>query len=43
MTDSAAAIVHSVRQRRLNLARRTGQDYNRLLVRYSLEGFLDRV
>jgi predicted nucleotidyltransferase component of viral defense system len=34
---------HSVRQRLLNLARQTGQDYNRLLVRYGLERLLYRL
>ena len=43
MTDNTANIAHSVHQRLLNLARKTGQDFNRLLVRYSLERLLYRL
>jgi hypothetical protein len=43
MTDGNANLAQSVRQRLLNLARKTAQDYNRLLVRYSLERFLYRI
>lgn len=40
MSKSNANAAQSVRQRLLNLARQTGQDYNRLLVRYGLERLL---
>jgi len=40
MSTDDAHIAQSVRQRLLNLAHKTGQDYNRLLVRYSLERLL---
>ncbi len=43
MSNQNANIAQSVRQRLLNLARQTGQDYNRLLVRYSLERILYRL
>lgn len=43
MNADDAHIAQSVRQRLLNLARKTGQDYNRLLVRYSLERLLYRL
>jgi len=43
VSDQKASIAQSVRQRLLNLARQTGQDYNRLLVRYSLERYLYRL
>lgn len=43
MSDQNANVAQSVRQRLLNLARQTGQDYNRLLVRYSLERILYRL
>jgi predicted nucleotidyltransferase component of viral defense system len=43
VSDQDANIAQSVRQRLLNLARQTGQDYNRLLVRYSLERILYRL
>jgi predicted nucleotidyltransferase component of viral defense system len=37
------SVAQSIRQRLLNLARQTGQDYNRILVRYSLERILYRL
>jgi predicted nucleotidyltransferase component of viral defense system len=43
VSDQNANVAQSVRQRLLNLARQTGQDYNRLLVRYSLERILYRL
>jgi predicted nucleotidyltransferase component of viral defense system len=43
MSIDDAHIAHSVRQRLLNIARETGQDYNRILVRYSLERLLYRL
>ena len=43
MSTDEAHIAQSVRQRLLNLAHKTGQDYNRLLVRYSLERLLYRL
>jgi predicted nucleotidyltransferase component of viral defense system len=43
MSTNDANIAHSVRQRLLNLARKTEQDYNRILVRYSLERLLYRM
>jgi len=43
VSNQDANIAQSVRQRLLNLARQTGQDYNRLLVRYSLERILYRL
>ena len=43
MNDGNAPLAQSIRQRLLNLARKTRQDYNRLLVRYSLERFLYRI
>ena len=43
MTEDTGNRAHSVRQRLLNLARQTAQDYNRLLVRYSLERLLYRL
>lgn len=36
-------VAHSVQQRLLNLARQTGQDYNRLLVRYAIERLIHRL
>ncbi|MCP4375044.1 MAG: nucleotidyl transferase AbiEii/AbiGii toxin family protein [bacterium] len=43
MSTDEANIAQSVRQRLLNLARNTDQDYNRILVRYSLERLLYRM
>lgn len=43
MTDETVNLAQSIRQRLLNLAHKTTQDYNRLLVRYSLERFLYRI
>jgi len=43
VTEDTGNMPHSVRQRLLNLARQTGQDYNRLLVRYGLERLLYRL
>lgn len=43
MNGDKSSIAQSVRQRLLNLARKTGQDYNRLLVRYALERLLYRL
>lgn len=43
MTEGTPNMPHSVRQRLLNMVRQTGQDYNRLLVRYSLERLLYRL
>lgn len=36
-------VAHSVQQRLLNLARQTGQDYNRLLARYAIERLVHRL
>ncbi|MCL2701951.1 MAG: nucleotidyl transferase AbiEii/AbiGii toxin family protein, partial [Phycisphaerae bacterium] len=43
MTNNNANLAQSIRQRLLNMANKTGQDYNRLLVRYSLERLLFRI
>ncbi len=43
MINDSANLAQSVRQRLLNLARQTAQDYNRLLVQYSLERLLFRI
>lgn len=43
MTRGESNLSQSVRQRLLNLSRETGQDYNRLLVRYALERLLYRL
>jgi hypothetical protein len=43
VTNGASNLSQSVRRRLLNLSRETGQDYNRLLVRYALERFLYRL
>jgi len=43
VTRGESNLSQSVRQRLLNLSRETGQDYNRLLVRYALERLLYRL
>jgi hypothetical protein len=36
-------VAHSVRQRLLNISRRTGEDFQLLLTRYAVERFLYRL